>query len=440
MCAQPSVQAVQKDATPDLSSLPPEVREALKECRDDEEGRAHVGDVLAHFQARKGVVTIAAKEKYPATALLDLAMAHADAVPPKDTLEDPVTIHLWELALKLRLGEVYCRAVLAKDCVAKMGSVVCAEPWGGWAKIISETTAGETWPFCSAWSHAEVALSVVHELCRYRSGCEAVASDAAFLKKLAAFPLDKAQAVQAEVPELIMNENCRSGSLEQALIDTLGRCVAGVVGSSPLGNSLKRVLRRSPLLDQLAKTAAFVDNRDAQKREMLAVSKDMLADDRFDAIRKLTTFVDRRFLTHATSLANLRAMLSSKSSSVTTPWKSSFCMERHTIAEESTKAHLRTIRRDAGLACRVCGKTGRVADKTILRCGRCKIATYCSATCQRKDWPSHKTDCVHQRPTTTLPGNELHKPADTPSTILTDDSTIKLGNFTWMYTSPPGRE
>mmetsp|Transcript_13076 Transcript_13076/g.39518 ORF Transcript_13076/g.39518 Transcript_13076/m.39518 type:complete len:279 (-) Transcript_13076:20-856(-) len=226
--------------------------------------------------------------------------------------------------------------------------------------------------------------------------------------------------------ELILTESCRSGSLEQALVDAVGRCVAGCGKRKDLRDSLTRHFggrRRSALLDQLAKTPAFIDNRDAKKREMLATSKHVAHDDTFKQIREMTKFVDRRFLTHSKSLADLRAML--ESSSVHAPWKSSYCMERITIAEDLTKADLRTLRRDNALVCRVCGKNGRVADKTIRRCGRCKVATYCSATCQAADWPSHKRDCVRQRSTTTLPGNELHRPAQ-PATDrpIPTDSTI----------------
>mmetsp|Transcript_13075 Transcript_13075/g.39517 ORF Transcript_13075/g.39517 Transcript_13075/m.39517 type:complete len:83 (-) Transcript_13075:295-543(-) len=79
-----------------------------------------------------------------------------------------------------------------------MRSLVFAENWGGWSKIMKELRERkETWPFCSAWYHAEHALSVVHELCRDRSGCEAVASDTEFLKKLAAFPSRKCSSSKA---------------------------------------------------------------------------------------------------------------------------------------------------------------------------------------------------------------------------------------------------
>ncbi|KAJ8600400.1 hypothetical protein CTAYLR_001430 [Chrysophaeum taylorii] len=42
----------------------------------------------------------------------------------------------------------------------------------------------------------------------------------------------------------------------------------------------------------------------------------------------------------------------------------------------------------ANKTCRHCGKTGK-----MLRCNRCKVAVYCSATCQKAAWPEHKLKC-----------------------------------------------
>jgi len=39
--------------------------------------------------------------------------------------------------------------------------------------------------------------------------------------------------------------------------------------------------------------------------------------------------------------------------------------------------------------CRGCGKT----EGPFRRCGRCKVATYCSAACQRNDWKYHRRTC-----------------------------------------------
>ena len=288
-----------------------------------------------------------------------------------------------------------------------MGSIVCAEAWGGWSTIIDEfkktnCTNNNIWPFVKAFDHAEMALSVLHELCRYRSGCDAVAS--VLLEKLAALPLWQLQICQSEHLELRMTEMCRSGMLEQALIDTIGRCVAGC-HQNDLRDTIKTNF--ASLLDQLANTSNFLDNRDPRKREFLA-SNDIRAtdgDECFNGVKQQTEFVDRRFLNHTQSLANLRVVLESSSSSSSVTWKSTYCMERVTIPGEPKKSDLRTLRHDKGTACRVCFKTGSFADKTILRCGKCKIAAYCSVTCQRADWPTHKKECVRQR-IKPLPGNE----------------------------------
>lgn len=42
-----------------------------------------------------------------------------------------------------------------------------------------------------------------------------------------------------------------------------------------------------------------------------------------------------------------------------------------------------------GNACLACGKTGA----SLLRCGRCKLANFCSVECQKKAWPTHKEHC-----------------------------------------------
>jgi hypothetical protein len=41
-------------------------------------------------------------------------------------------------------------------------------------------------------------------------------------------------------------------------------------------------------------------------------------------------------------------------------------------------------------ACWLCGSSG---NPTLLVCGKCKKARYCSAACQRQDWKEHKKGC-----------------------------------------------
>ena len=46
-------------------------------------------------------------------------------------------------------------------------------------------------------------------------------------------------------------------------------------------------------------------------------------------------------------------------------------------------------------ACFTCDRKERVGGQTLLRCGRCKVASYCSKECQVKDWMEggHKRIC-----------------------------------------------
>jgi len=42
--------------------------------------------------------------------------------------------------------------------------------------------------------------------------------------------------------------------------------------------------------------------------------------------------------------------------------------------------------------CRTCSV--ELSPDDINRCSRCKVATYCSRTCQKADWQDHKRECV----------------------------------------------
>jgi MYND finger len=44
--------------------------------------------------------------------------------------------------------------------------------------------------------------------------------------------------------------------------------------------------------------------------------------------------------------------------------------------------------------CASCHKWRTTAHK-VSKCSRCLTTYYCSATCQRADWPSHKQVCKH---------------------------------------------
>lgn len=46
--------------------------------------------------------------------------------------------------------------------------------------------------------------------------------------------------------------------------------------------------------------------------------------------------------------------------------------------------------------CLQCGASKTPNDNDLLKCSRCKVATYCSRECQRKDWKRHKHTECHQ--------------------------------------------
>jgi hypothetical protein len=59
-----------------------------------------------------------------------------------------------------------------------------------------------------------------------------------------------------------------------------------------------------------------------------------------------------------------------------------------------------------GLNCRFCDESASKAAMTLSKCGKCKLAVYCSVACQKAHWKIHKPLCVQM----SGPGcEELHK-------------------------------
>lgn len=44
--------------------------------------------------------------------------------------------------------------------------------------------------------------------------------------------------------------------------------------------------------------------------------------------------------------------------------------------------------------CKVCQAKTKPDGGVLLQCSRCRSVKYCSAACQRQDWPAHKPSCV----------------------------------------------
>ncbi|GJE87541.1 zinc finger MYND domain-containing protein [Phanerochaete sordida] len=60
--------------------------------------------------------------------------------------------------------------------------------------------------------------------------------------------------------------------------------------------------------------------------------------------------------------------------------------------ENMPAPHVPGVVYPAAAACTKCERDSTI-DKTMSRCGRCKLARYCSKECQTADWPRHKTNC-----------------------------------------------
>ena len=49
------------------------------------------------------------------------------------------------------------------------------------------------------------------------------------------------------------------------------------------------------------------------------------------------------------------------------------------------------------LSCRHCGYTEAQVFRKLKKCGKCKMAVYCSESCQKKAWKTHKPMCESNR-------------------------------------------
>lgn len=88
--------------------------------------------------------------------------------------------------------------------------------------------------------------------------------------------------------------------------------------------------------------------------------------------------------------------------------------------------------------CAKCSKDKSDSGQGLKRCGRCKLAHYCSRECQKADWKNHKTLC----------GSTGHSPSP-PSTLSPSTSTTppqhlfsidrpfhRLQSRTWLHDRP----
>jgi len=211
-------------------------------------------------------------------------------------------------------------------------------------------------------------LSASMEFVRYRSGCVHMAKHEEFIDFILDFPLTHIFELQKKHSMKLFGDFNSGfeqailfGMIEQALMDTLGRCLNG--------------LDRRP--DLYAAVAAKINSKiGSWESHISKVEK---------KIKKLMKkpFLDfvGTALTLTKTLKNLQAAAANSKHSMPKGWKSAFCMERHTMTTKHAKKNRSgNVTNDATkveLFCYCCSKKGEVGLQ-VKRCSRCKTNLYCS--------------------------------------------------------------
>ena len=344
--------------------------------------RGDLEKMLRDLESCSGVASMSAKDMFSASTLLAIAMQSLNNSDPKSDFQ--TAEYLWELALKLRGTPEHTKEALEHGVISKCEHVIMAKQVGGWNAFLESRGTKHISPVVAL---AQLATSVLHEVCRYRSGCVALAKHGEALQSISQLPLSQIQAQLLHNGTTVSGSFYNAGVFEQALVDTVGRCVNGLDENHELRASVQQRLRcSSQLLDGIKSGAATV-------RAFVATFGDE---------------VDTRFLDLDGSHERLCALLDPD---VSAPrWRSTYCMERGCILMEqvvaSAAAPAQPVRRTHDKTCAACTKRGPVGV-VVKYCARCHITCYCSKECQTAHWPQHKKECVEQR-RSTAPGNLGH--------------------------------
>ncbi len=351
-----------------------------------------MNNMMSDFESCPGVLSFSAKDILSASKLLDMAMQSLNNIPYDPSSDNPAE-YLWELALKLRGTPEHTKEALAHGVISKCEHVIMAKPVGGWNAFLASIGSNHIWPTLNL---AQLATSVLHEVCRYRSGCVALAKHGEVLQSISQLPLSQIQA-QFLHETTVSGMFCNPGMFEQALVDTVGRCINGLDEDHELRAGVQQRFRSSSrLLDGIKSGTANV-------RAFVA---------------KFGDGIDTRFLDLDGSHERLCALLAPGASAP--KWRSTYCMERIEIRGRTGTTETTAIDRAIAQAvasavptqpvrhahdktCFVCTKRGPIGE-VVKYCARCRITCYCSVECQTAHWPLHKKECVEQR-RSTAPGN-----------------------------------
>jgi len=220
---------------------------------------------------------------FSASALLDMVVPRGleqrAALGLKDE-DDPVHRHLWDLTMKLRENATQAQELLQHNVLDRLLTVLRAcnlsqynktALWLMDAAGLRKTTATmmqtptakrteQAEQLVSSIKDTYFVISVFHELCRYRSGCVAVAEHKSVVAELLSIPTDGisitasvyaahfamgAAAVAAEkVSPLELLISYHPGMIDQGLLDTMGRLVNGLDQHQSLRNKICAHLSR----------------------------------------------------------------------------------------------------------------------------------------------------------------------------------------------------
>ena len=322
-----------------------------------------------------GVMHMSAKDILPVFNLLHMAIpegmesrqALIDAgEPPRQ--DDPVREYLWEAALKIRIEAAQAKAAIDAQVFQRCERPFKANFFGGWEKFQIAKYSDErkgTADFCTAIGDAELSMSVVHEVVRYRSGCVALARHPTCLMNMLSIPFEK-------IINICGLNGLSCGMLEQAFLDTLGRCINGLDQHPDLRASVCATVSESLETPSMMACHVAVTTMDSNSNAA-PTSKPGYCINIKKTLKALTKLLN----------GGEKA------------WRSTYFMDRTMHAMFPPKSQ------QAGPAlgdrtCHICMVRGKVGD-VVKFCKRCKTVVYCSRACQLKDWKSHKTECVKQK-------------------------------------------
>jgi hypothetical protein len=343
--------------------------------------------------------------------------------------EDEYSFHcdLWDLTMKLRISDLHANEVIQNRGVDRLLQVLQSCLWASSefdreTFVSTATTQENRKKLISSMTDAHYTISCLHELCRYRSGCEAIAKH--LPKLLPMLPLDTIfyclctsigfnlftsykHAVAAGGP-FLDPAKFHVGMIEQGLIDTIGRTLHGLDKNKGLRKKVAKLL--SPCIKSMA-------NHMTNTHKYLNV---LSQSDIFEHLHHCIKL--------ESSMAKLETLVKEAKSNKPISgkaWRSIYRLERQHLPTSPAEEEINTEGDPRAITfCHFCQKVGGPAE--FMRCSRWYVtqsyhscgtdvvpdtnlhpfpyfvscshtAVYCSKECQRTAWRVHKKECVKQR-------------------------------------------